>query len=159
MAFATKAWAVFRRDGVASSQETELLFQRSLELKRDNAWACNWRGVFLHTVERESRLAEDEIRTALSYQPRIPPFYRNLARVILETNSSPYSREKNSEVIKLCEAGLNLCPPESYWNWGGLRTDLEAFLYCAKSLQEQHVPNNTSLTGNLFIGTDFDDID
>jgi tetratricopeptide (TPR) repeat protein len=159
MALGTKAWAVFRRDGADASGEVEVLFRRSFELKRDNVWAHNWRGLFLHATEKESGLAEGEIRTALALHNRVPPFYRNLARVILETNVNPYSRGRNQEIIKLCESGLRLCPPDSYWNWGGLRVEFETILYTAKSLDAQNVPSNTSLLSGPFTGMEYADLD
>jgi tetratricopeptide (TPR) repeat protein len=150
MALATQAWAIFLREGVVASNTVELLFQQSLELKSNNYWAHNWRGLFLHATKKASGLAEGEIKRAIDLYKRVPPFYRNLAKVILETNVTPFSRSKNLEVIRLCESGLRLCPRDSYWNWGGLRAELEALLYSAQSLEVQNVPNNTPLVGDPF---------
>ena len=147
MALATKAWATFRRDGAKAGRSVEALFQESLELKPENAWCHNWRGLFLHATEKVSHIAEQELTEALRLNKKVPPFYRNLARVILEVNVNPFSRERNREVMKLCESGLALCPPESYWNWDGLRAELEAILYCARSLDTQHLPDRLVLIG------------
>ena len=129
------------------------LFQESLRLKPENAWCHNWRGLLLHATEKESGIAEQEVRDAIRYSKgRIPPFYRNLARIILETNANPYSRKRNQEVIKFCEDGLSLCPPESYWNWDGLRVEIDSILYCAKSLETEHIlPDRLVLTGGITI--------
>lgn len=158
MALATKAWAIFRRQGIAAAQVVEDLFQQSLGLKQDNAWCHNWRGLYLHQIEKESGIAERELREALHSNRKIPPFYRNLARVILETNVSPFSRQRNKEVINLCEDGLALCPPESYWNWGGLRAIIGAILYCARSLETQHLPDRIVLPGGLSVQLEDPDI-
>jgi hypothetical protein len=54
--------------------------------------------------------------------------------VILEKNGRPFNVERNSDVIRNCELGLAACPPESYWNWGGLRAEFEALEYVSESL-------------------------
>jgi hypothetical protein len=149
MALGTKGWAIFRRDGFTTVQTVEDLFQQSLKLYPKNAWCHNWRGLFLHSVEKGSGIAEQELREALRCNRNVPPFYRNLARVILETNTAPFSKERNREVITLCESGLTLCPRDSYWNWDGLRGELEALKYRAESLRMQHLPDSMMLEGQL----------
>jgi tetratricopeptide (TPR) repeat protein len=156
MALTTKAWAIFCRDRDKSSREVEILFQKSFKLHPNNAWWHNWRGLFLHATERESGIAENELRKAISLNKKTPPFYRNLARVILETNSNPFIRNRNKEVIDLCHAGLLLCRPESYWNWGGLRAELAALQYYAKSLE--HLPDQITFLGHLGIDLEIPEI-
>jgi hypothetical protein len=147
MALATQGWGLFRRDGVVAAGRSEEMFQRSLKSRSDNAWAHNWRGLVLHAVERSSRIAEHELHEAIRYNKNIPPFHRNLARVVSETNISPFLRLRNEELIQSCKRGLNLCPPESYWNWDGLRAELEALLYYAESLKQRKLPDGTRLAG------------
>jgi len=151
MVLATKAWAIWRRDNEKSIRTVEDLFQKSLQLDQRNPWCHNWRGLFLHTVEKDSGIAEKELRKAISHHKKVPPFYCNFARIVLETNVKPFLRRRNREVIELCQRGLSLCPPESYWNWGGLRAELGTLYYYAKSLEQQRLPDQITLLGALGI--------
>jgi hypothetical protein len=124
MAVATMAWARFRRDGLQSGPECEVLFRHSLNLHAGNAWAHNWFGVVEHLLNFGCDAAQQHVRTAISCDRNIPPFYCNLSHMLIDTNWRPFSRTRNREVISLCGKGLSLCPGESYWNWGGLRNKL-----------------------------------
>ncbi|MDP9052102.1 MAG: hypothetical protein M3O31_15485 [Acidobacteriota bacterium] len=145
MSLATQGWALVQRDGRTAATRSEELFQQSLTIRSDNAWAHNWRGLVLHATEQQSRIAEEELRKAIECRRNTPPFYRNLARVIIETNVKPFLISRNEEAIRLCERGLVLSPPESYWNWGGLRAELQALLNYAESLRGRKLLDGISL--------------
>ena len=146
MALATEAWAIFLRDGKRAMDRVKMLFRRSRELKKDNVWCLNWYGLFLHATESESGIAEDILRKAMRQDKNIPPLYRNLAGVILDTNVRPFSRQHNGNAIEFCRKGIDLCPSESYWNWNGLRVQLETLQYCAMSFEEQDLPDQVDLS-------------
>jgi hypothetical protein len=144
MLLATKAWALHCQHGEAVAERVDYLFRESRELKDRNAWACNWYGLFLYNVKSDSIRAEAEFRKAIGINSKVPPFYRNLARLLQET-MTVFSRDRNREVITNCKLAMGLCPPGSYWNWGKMPEEIESMLYVAESLDQQRVRDGVGL--------------
>lgn len=69
--------------------------------------------------------ADTNIRTTIEMRRNVPPFYRNLARVIMQTNMRPFRRGKNRDVIHAGD------------------------VYTAGALDQQGIPDGTRFTDDI----------